>query len=122
MKDNISAKQLEMYLSIVGLSSHHISIIMKIWKKRSSIYSLSLLSKSISSNRLIDMDWSFGVSVCSNDSDQISKTFLQVKFRVESIETRGGVKDIFFELSLEQFYTFLAQMEKCKSLLDILNS
>jgi len=34
----------------------------------------------------------------------------------------GCLKDIFMELSLDQFYAFLSQMEKCKAYFDILNN
>jgi hypothetical protein len=31
----------------------------------------------------------------------------------------GGTQDVFMELSLEQFYQFMAQMEKAKAYLDL---
>jgi hypothetical protein len=61
------------------------------------------------------MDWSFGVTTATDECDQVGKTFLQVKFKIGGA---NGAQDIFLELSLEQFYQFLAQMEKAKAYVD----
>ena len=37
-------------------------------------------------------------------------------------DDNDGIKDIFMELSLDQFYAFLSQMEKCKAYLDMLSN
>lgn len=46
---------------------------------------------------------------------QVGKTYLQVKFKIGGA---NGAQDVFLELSLEQFYQFLAQMEKAKAYVD----
>ena len=49
---------------------------------------------------------------------QIGRTYLQLKLTVD----KGGLghQNIFVELSLENFYSFLGQIEKMKGYLDIL--
>ena len=79
-----------------------------------------VLSRTISANRLIDMDWSFGVIAATDYSDQIGKTFLQMKLTIDDANT--GVHEEFFEMTLEQFYQFLGQMEKAKSYLDLISA
>ena len=110
--------------------------IVKIWRRSSHKLATSLLQRSLSNNSLIDMDWSFGVTAASDDCDHIGKTYLQLKLVIDSIgspssgssasagdagSTNGGrarCEELFIELSLDQFYQFLASLEKCKSYLD----
>lgn len=104
----------------LGISSSSASTISQVWETKASKLTNLLLSKTLESNKLIDMDWSFGVTASSDDFDQVGKTFLQVKVKVDT--GNEGIKDIFFELSLDQFYSFLAEIEKCKSFLDALSA
>lgn len=46
----------------------------------------------------------------------MGKTFLQLKLTVD--QGGGAGRDLFLELSLEQFYSFMAQMEKARAYLD----
>jgi hypothetical protein len=80
---------------------------------------ISVLGKTVSANRLIDMDWNFGVTAASSDCDSIGKPFLQLKL---TIDEGNGPKDRFVELSLDQFYQFLTAMENCKSYMDLMSS
>eukprot|EP01080_Neovahlkampfia_damariscottae_P001692 gene1692-461_t len=65
----------------------------------------------LSVNSLNDIDWRFGVSVSSSELSEVGATFLQLKLNING-------KDEFIELDLPQFYNFLHEMEKGKSLLD----
>jgi hypothetical protein len=119
MKGGYNMAQLEDRSLSLNLQANVITIITKLWKKKSSSIATSLLARTLSNNQLIDLDWSFGVTAASDDCDHVGKTFLQIKLTVD----RGaeGPKEIFMELSLEQFYSFLASMEKCRTYLDYVN-
>ncbi|KAK2954717.1 hypothetical protein BLNAU_10373 [Blattamonas nauphoetae] len=65
----------------------------------------------LSVNKLDNLDWRFAVSSASSDINKIGQTFLQMKMTIDG-------KDVFFELSLLQFFAFLSEMEKIKSQLD----
>ena len=88
---------------------------MKVWKVQAVGIATNLLSKSLTNNQLIDMDWVFGVTASSDDCDHVGKTFLQLKLTLENV---SGRKVVVMELTLDQFYQFLASMEKCKAYLD----
>jgi hypothetical protein len=79
--------------------------------------SRSLLSRVSAASQLQDLEWSFGVTTSTDDCDQVGRTYLQMKLKVAG---PAGSKDVFVELSLEQFYDFLGQMEKAKAYLDFL--
>lgn len=89
------------------------------WNEKSGKISAYLCSKIVTNNKLIDLDWAFGVTAASDDCNHVGKTFLQIK--ITTIESQGKLNVTFFELSLDQFYQFLASLEKCRSYLDFVN-
>ena len=103
-----------------GLSSAVSVALGKHWKKCSKLVASSGPGRSIEGNEVVDMDWSFGVTAASNDSGNIGKTFLQMRLTLLD-KTTENVRNVFLELSLEQFYHFLAQLEGCKTAIDILS-
>ena len=115
-----TSTQLEAKCQSMGLKPQSTLIITSAWSKQSTKIVSNALAKTVSSNRLIDMDWSFGVTAASDYSDQVGKTYLQLKLTIDAGDE--GIRDEFFELTLEQFYQFLAQMEKCKSYVDLLTT
>jgi len=123
MKDGVSSTQLGARCLGLGLQQDVVAAVVSCWQKSSSQMVSSLLAKTIQTNKLIDLDWSFGVTASSDDCDQVGKTFLQLKLTLESGEEgQGGTREVFMELSLEQFYHFLSSLEKCKTYLDLLVS
>ena len=100
----------------LGLPEETVGVLSKLWRRRSVQVASSLLSRAISNNQLVDMDWVFGVTAASDDCDHVGKTFLQLKLTLNS--DGGQQQVVLIELSLDQFYQFLASMEKCKSYLD----
>ena len=108
-------KKFEERCQDIGLSAEVSQLFTKLWKKRSVQVATSLLSRAITNNQLVDMDWIFGVTAASDDCNHVGKTFLQLKLTLKS---DSGHQRVLMELSLDQFYQFLASMEKCKSYLD----
>lgn len=108
-------KKIEERCTEIGFSNDSKKVVSIVWQERLVDITTSLLSKSITNNKLVDMDWSFGISSSSDDCNNVGKTFLQLKLQLEN---QGKLQTVFIELSLEQFYQFLASMEKCKSYLD----
>ncbi len=107
-------------------------IILYCWHQNYSRISSKVISSIISTNKLIDLDWSFGVTASSDFSDHIGKTYLQLKLTIRDegnlsdtdsfVGKDNNLRELFFELTLEQFYQFLGQMEKCKSYIDVISA
>jgi hypothetical protein len=57
--------------------------------------------------------------ITTTSSLQIGRTYLQMRLTID----RGdiGLEDVLVELSLENFYSFLGQIEICKGYLDLLS-
>ncbi|EFN78263.1 COMM domain-containing protein 7 [Harpegnathos saltator] len=73
------------------------------------------MEKNIS--KIIDVSWRFGVTAASNDSDNVAKSFLQLKL---SLDNGGKINNVFIEMTIGQFYKFLHDLEKAKCNLDLL--
>lgn len=60
----------------MGLNEECAGTISRCWAQQSSNLTSTLLSKIVSANQLMDVDWSFGVTAASDDSDQVSRDSL----------------------------------------------
>jgi len=120
VREGWSASQLESRCSSLSLSSEVVAVIVSRWQHNSTQMVRSLLDRTVGANKLIDMDWSFGVTASSDDCDQVGKTFLQLKLTLDHGSETGdgsGTRVVFLELSLDQFFAFLASMEFVNSYL-----
>ena len=70
-------------------------------------------------DRLVDMEWRFGVTASTSELKSVGATFLQLKLMLEKRDG-SGTEAVHMELTLPQFYEFLAKMEKCQAYLDYL--
>jgi hypothetical protein len=103
----------------VGLSNTVTQEIIQTWNNFEKKIGKYLISKVLSKNRLVDLDWSFGVTSSTEEQDHVGKTFLQLKLVIDDDEQ--GRRVTFLEMSVDQFYQFLASLEKCRTFLDFIN-
>lgn len=120
MHEGWQAAELEAKCANISVSPEATAVILEVWKTKTLQMATSLVSRTIKANQLVDLDWKFGATASSDDCNHLGKTFLQLKFTIDTADS--GLKNVFMELSLEQFYQFLAQMENCKSYLEFLSS
>lgn len=57
------------------------------------------------------------VTAASSDSDNVAKSFLQLKL---CLDNDGKIKNVFTEMTIGQFYKFLHDLQKAKCNLDLL--
>jgi hypothetical protein len=74
-------------------------------------FNKAAIEATLTVNQLEDIDWRFGVTASSSEMDRVGSTFLQMKIKTAD----KPVSNI--ELSLEQFYHFLGEMEKAETTL-----
>lgn len=99
----------------LGLDSAHASAVEQSWRLFADVDPFD----SETLRQLVDIEWRFGVT-CASDSDpKIGKTFLQLKL---VLQKDNKIQKIHLELSLPQFYDFLAQLEQAKLSIDDLTS
>lgn len=115
VEEGTSSQQFENKCKEIGYSKEVTDAMTSVWISQAVTVASSLLQRAMTNNQLVDMDWIFGVTASSDDFNHVGKTFLQLKLTLAGSECS---KVVLIELSLEQFYQFLASMEKCKSYLD----
>lgn len=71
MKEGWSGGQVHSECVKVGLSTAVVEDIVSCWQSKASDIASHLLSQSLSTNQLLDVDWSFGVTAATDDCDQV---------------------------------------------------
>lgn len=79
------SEQVGQACSAKGLSVECAAVVSRCWAEQSSNLTSTLLSKIVSANQLMDVDWSFGVTAASDDCDQVS-THLSVSLQPDEHE------------------------------------
>ena len=120
MKSGLSSTQLNERCLSMKLNDVVSERLVNTWNTNSVQIKSSLLAHTISTNRLLDIDWNFGVTFGSSDDQNVGKTYLQLKLVID--EGINGVRTHFIELSIDQFYQLLATLESCKEYLDFFGS
>ncbi|KOC66404.1 COMM domain-containing protein 7 [Habropoda laboriosa] len=67
--------------------------------------------------KIVDVSWRFGVTAASSESNNVGKSFVQLKLNLEEC---GKTKNVFVEMTISEFYQFLHDLEKAKCNLDLL--
>ena len=90
---------------------------MAVWKENRVDAGQAALSQTLRVNQLLDMQWRFGVTAANSEIRHLGSTFLQMML---TLDMGNAEKKVRLELTLPQFYEFLAQMEKAKAMCDFL--
>ncbi|KAK3912651.1 COMM domain-containing protein 7 [Frankliniella fusca] len=76
------------------------------------------MADSIEMHKVVDVDWKFGVTASTSEEDKVGTSYLHLKITVASSGKQH--KNIYLEMTLPQFYSFLHELEKAKASLDFL--
>lgn len=119
IKRNIKIETLMEDCDSLGLDENRVKYIGGTFKKYFVAISRGVLSQTLSVNPLKDLDWRFGVTASSSEIKEVGRTFLQLKL---TLDQGDGLRDVFVELTLPQFYDLLHQLESAKQTLDFFTS
>ncbi|XP_041436670.1 COMM domain-containing protein 7 isoform X3 [Xenopus laevis] len=115
LKRNVSAEQLRADLIGLGLDEEKASYFEHQWGTDLSLLSWMAAERTLLINQLVDMEWKFGVTAASSETDKSGSIFLQLKMMIR----RGSVTEpVYVELTLPQFYSFLHEIERAKNSLE----
>ncbi|XP_023239830.1 COMM domain-containing protein 7-like [Centruroides vittatus] len=119
IKKGISVAQLREDLQKLGLNEDKIDYLANKWNKDYSEIAKMHLNELVMVNRLVDMEWKFGVTAASSELNKVGNTFLQLKLVIDQGNNR--LQNVYLELSLSQFYSFLHEMERARASLEYLS-
>jgi hypothetical protein len=111
LKNNLSDTELRSDLEELGLSKQRAAAVGAVVAESRPQLVAAAVEQMLSVNQLQDIDWRFGVTASSSEMDRVGSTFLQMKIARQDRPVAN------VELSLEQFYHFLGEMEKAEATL-----
>jgi hypothetical protein len=119
IKRNLKIETLMEDCDSLGLDENRVKYVGGTFKKYFVAISRGVLSQTLSVNPLKDLDWRFGVTASSSEVKEVGRTYLQLKL---TLDRGDGLRDVFVELTLQQFYDLLHQLESAKQTLDFFTS
>ncbi|XP_061552072.1 COMM domain-containing protein 7 isoform X1 [Phycodurus eques] len=115
MKRNLTAEQLKEDLQTLGLHEDKAAHFSQQWAEHRAALCRLAAQQTLTVNRLVDMEWKFGVTVGTSEIHKMSNIFLQLKLVVQK---GNATENLYMELNLPQFYNFLHEMERAKASMD----
>ncbi|OXB79324.1 UNVERIFIED_CONTAM: hypothetical protein H355_013245 [Colinus virginianus] len=115
LKRNLSPEQVRADFVALGLSEEKASYFAEQWKLNAPTLTRLAVAQTLMINQLIDMEWKFGVTAGSSELEKVGSIFLQLKLVVKK---GSEVENVYVELTLPQFYSFLHEMERAKTTLE----
>uniref|UniRef100_H0Z7T1 COMM domain containing 7 n=1 Tax=Taeniopygia guttata TaxID=59729 RepID=H0Z7T1_TAEGU len=115
LKRNLSSEQVRADFIALGLSEEKASYFAEQWKVNSPTLTRLAVGQTLMINQLIDMEWKFGVTAGSSELEKVGSIFLQLKLVVKK---GSQLENVYVELTLPQFYSFLHEMERVKTSLE----
>ncbi|XP_071485227.1 LOW QUALITY PROTEIN: COMM domain-containing protein 7-like [Diadema antillarum] len=112
VRRNLSPSDLKEDFINLGLSEEKSSHVSEKWKSNLVGLSRSAVGQTLMVNQLVDMEWKFGAS---SELQQVGSTFIQMKLVVNK---GNKTENVYMELSVPEFYSFLHEMEKAKASLE----
>jgi len=115
-QNNLSSTQLAEDLTHLEWPPESVTAVCRLWKTKKLSLSTSSLGNTLMVNKLILPEWRFGITTGNKELREVGNTFLQLKLILDRGD--GKTKEEYVELSLPQFYEFVATMEKAKAQMD----
>ncbi|NWX52757.1 COMD7 protein, partial [Steatornis caripensis] len=117
LKRNLSSEQVRADFIALGrrLSELIACLLLLQWKVNSPTLTRLAVGQTLMINQLIDMEWKFGVTAGSSELEKVGTIFLQLKL---VIKKGSQTENVYIELTLPQFYSFLHEMERVKTSLE----
>ncbi|XP_049611290.1 COMM domain-containing protein 7 [Syngnathus scovelli] len=115
IKKNLTGEQLKEDLQTLGLQEDKAAHFSQQWAEHRAALCRLAVRQTLTVNRLVDMEWKFGVTVGTSEVNKMSNIFLQLKLVVQK---GNSTENLYMELTLPQFYNFLHEMERAKASMD----
>ncbi|XP_045837339.1 COMM domain-containing protein 7 isoform X2 [Meles meles] len=118
LKKSLTADQVRADLITLGLSEEKATYFSEKWKQSAPTLARWAIGQTLMINQLIDMEWKFGVTSGSSELEKVGSIFLQLKLVVKK---GNQTENLYIELTLPQFYSFLHEMERVRSSMECLS-
>jgi hypothetical protein len=107
-------------LGKLGVAAEVVAVVEEVWLKLGGDLTHRVASSTVLVNRLVDMTWTFGVTVATDEVASVGETFLQLRLVLAT--GSGGRENVYMELTLPQFFELYAELQRARTILDFLSS
>ena len=97
------------HMTCTGLSEVHSKAISDLWLSSFVSLSNSAIASTLRVDELIDIEWKFGVTASSSELSKVGNCFIQLNLKLD--KGNNVRENVIMELTLQQFYQFLQQMQ-----------
>ena len=111
----LTAEQLEAELRSAGLNEQLSAAAARSWAMHGTAAHCGL--SALGARRLIDAEWTFGVTASSSEHAAVGTTYVQLRMVVDG---PNGPEYVHTELSLPRFYAFVHDLERAKAQLELI--
>ncbi|XP_063104593.1 COMM domain-containing protein 7 isoform X2 [Cavia porcellus] len=118
LKKSLSVEQVRADFITLGLSEEKATYFSEKWKQNTPALAQWAVGQTLMINQLIDMEWKFGVTSGSSELEKVGSIFLQLKLVVKK---GNQIENLYIELTLPQFYSFLHEMERVRASMECLS-
>lgn len=115
IRQNLSVAHVKEDLVKIGVQDPKANIVAESWQENYVDLCQSAISQTLTVNELVDLEWKFGVTASNSEMKRVGASFLQLKL---VLDKGHSTETVHMELTLPQFYEFLAEMEKAKANLE----
>ncbi|XP_040837581.1 COMM domain-containing protein 7 isoform X3 [Ochotona curzoniae] len=118
LKKSLSAEQVLADFLALGLSEEKATYFSEKWKQNAPTLARRAVGQTLTINQLVDMEWKFGVTSGNSELEKVGSIFLQLKLVVKK---GNQTENLYIELTLPQFYSFLHEMERVRASMECLS-
>uniref|UniRef100_A0A8C5KA33 COMM domain containing 7 n=1 Tax=Jaculus jaculus TaxID=51337 RepID=A0A8C5KA33_JACJA len=118
LKRSLTSEQVRTDFISLGLNEEKATYFSEKWKQSAPSLVRWAMGQTLMINQLVDMEWRFGVTSGSSELEKVGSIFLQLKLVVKK---GNQTENLYIELTLPQFYSFLHEMERVKSSMECLS-
>ena len=108
LRHNLTPAHVASDLAAVGLKAGAAAIVSQQWAASVSGLAAAVATQALSVDRLVDMEWRFGVTASTSELKSVGATFLQLKLMLQKRDG-SGTEAVHMELTLPQQVNFLQQ-------------
>lgn len=119
LKMNLTPEKLKSDFLAFGFDDAKATLVARGWKANMMTLSRNVAAMALNANKLLDLEWRFGIAAGSSEKRKAGHTFLQLKL---VLDKGSHTEDVLMEMTVPQFYSFLKEMQIAKRTMEILSN
>lgn len=115
VRANSSPTYLQADLQALGVDAPRAAAVAALWKAALGDIKRAAVGHTLLVNELVDLEWSFGVTAANSELDKVADCYLHLALTLADGAAPGHTRRVPMELTLPQFYSLVAELEKARA-------